>query len=214
MFVLVLRARSKFCLQYTLTETNPGVSGLNGGSRSRNPLGVLNGSSPKSPDIHHPYPTRNGYIELLKSWWTPQGTEHSDWAQNSQKSTYLHLFLLYRTGCLETCTFLESTTFTSLMYTKWRFYNIVHVKTVKVLSTEIARVFHSLWQFCELNVWEGLRRQLLRSLQTAIVHPPLLRHYQYTVIITGTTWNYKISYKSQPLVLKVFRYFNTVFNIT
>lgn len=125
------------------------------------------------------------------------------------KSTYLHLFLLYRTGCLETCTFLESTT---LMYTKWRSYNIMHIKTVKVLSTEIARVFHSLWQFCELNVWEGLGRQLLRFLQTFIVHPPILRHYQYTVIITATTWNYKISYKSQPLFLNVFRYFDTVFN--
>lgn len=88
----------------------------------------------------------------------------------------------------------------------------MHVKTVKVLSTEIARVFYSLWQFCELNVWEGLRRQLFRFLQTVIVHPPLLRHYQYTVIINGTTWNYKISYKSQPLVLNVFRYFDTVFN--
>lgn len=62
MFVLVLRARYKFCLQCTLTETNPGVSGSNGG-----PAEVLNGSSPNSPDIHHSYPTGNGYIELLKS---------------------------------------------------------------------------------------------------------------------------------------------------
>lgn len=55
----------------------------------------------------------------------------------------------------------------------------MHVKTVKVLSTEITRVFHSLWQFCELNVWEGLRRQLLRFLQTVIVQTLSIHRYHH-----------------------------------